>query len=193
MEGSFSVVVNEGVLNIYDKRLDKNFSGNVDFENIQPSVTIPGKGVILPSSNKLVMPFEAVNLKAVDVTIIKIYENNIPQYLQSNNLDGSQELRRVGRPVVEKTIRLDADKSLNLHKHNRFFLDLIDALGPMMIMLQRTQLEPDDSDSAGTPFDRLQREHEAVATAVLAGDVETARAAMRVHLGNTRRRLAGGR
>lgn len=76
---------------------------------------------------------------------------------------------------------------------NRFFLDLIDALGPMMIMLQRTQLEPDDSDSAGTPFDRLQREHEAVATAVLAGDVETARAAMRVHLGNTRRRLAGGR
>jgi len=124
MEGSFSVVVNEGVLNIFDKRLDKNFSGNVDFENIQPSVTIPGKGVILPSSNKLVMPFEAVNLSAVDVTIIKIYENNIPQYLQNNNLDGSQELRRVGKPVVEKTIRLDNDKSLNLHKRNRFFLDM---------------------------------------------------------------------
>ncbi len=70
--------------------------------------------------------------------------------------------------------------------------DLIDALGPMMIMLQRTQLEPVDSEADGTPFDRLQREHEAVAAAVLAGDVETARAAMRVHLGNTRRRLSGG-
>jgi GntR family transcriptional regulator, transcriptional repressor for pyruvate dehydrogenase complex len=75
---------------------------------------------------------------------------------------------------------------------NRFFLDLIDALGPMMIMLQRTQLEPDESVDAGTPFDRLQREHQAIAAAVMAGDVETARAAMRVHLGNTRRRLAGG-
>lgn len=74
---------------------------------------------------------------------------------------------------------------------NRFFVDLIDALGPMTIMLQRTQLDPVDADVAGTPFDRLQREHEAVAAAVVAGDVETARAAMRVHLGNTRRRLSG--
>ena len=74
---------------------------------------------------------------------------------------------------------------------NRFYVDLIDALGPMMIMLQRTRLDPGKSDTDGTQFDRLQREHEAVASAVLAGDVETARAAMRVHLGNTRRRLGG--
>ena len=37
-------------------------------------------------------------------------------------------------------------------------------------------------------------EHDNIAAAVLAGDPDTARAAMRVHLGNTRRRLdAGGR
>jgi alpha-2-macroglobulin len=124
LQGNYTVVVNEGIINITDKRLDKSFSGNIVFENLQPSVTIPGQGVILPESNKLVMPFEAVNLSAVDVTIIKIYENNIPQYLQSNNLDGSQELRRVGKPVVEKTIRLDTDKSLNLHRRNRFYLDM---------------------------------------------------------------------
>jgi uncharacterized protein YfaS (alpha-2-macroglobulin family) len=124
LEGNYNVVINEGVLNVADAKLEQSFSANVTFENTQPSVTIPGKGVILPESNKLVMPFEAVNLSAVDVTIIKIYENNIPQYLQQNGLDGSQELRRVGRPVVEKTIRLDTDKSLNLHKRNRFFLDM---------------------------------------------------------------------
>ncbi|WP_291912804.1 MG2 domain-containing protein [Chitinophaga sp. CB10] len=124
LEGNYSVVINEGILNITDKRLAKNYSANVNFENTLPSVTIPGKGVILPESNKMVMPFEAVNLKAVDVSIIKIYENNIPQYLQQNDLNGSQELRRVGKPVVQKTIRLDNDKSLNLHKKNRFFLDL---------------------------------------------------------------------
>ncbi|SHN41958.1 hypothetical protein SAMN05216311_11439 [Chitinophaga sp. CF418] len=124
LEGNYNVVVNEGILNVADSKLEQSFSANIIFENTQPSVTIPGKGVILPESNKLVMPFEAVNLSAVDVTIIKIYENNIPQYLQQNSLDGSAELRRVGRPVVEKTIRLDADKSLNLHKRNRFFLDM---------------------------------------------------------------------
>ena len=37
--------------------------------------------------------------------------------------------------------------------------------------------------------ERVRREHDNVAAAVIAGDAETARAAMRVHLGNTRRRL----
>ncbi|NSL88877.1 hypothetical protein ECE50_018695 [Chitinophaga sp. Mgbs1] len=124
LEGSYNAIINEGVINITDQRLGKTFSANVNFENTLPSVEIPGKGVILPESNKLVMPFEAVNLNAVDVSIIKIYENNVPQYLQNNNLNGDQELRRVGRPVVEKVIRLDSDKSVNLHKKNRFFLDL---------------------------------------------------------------------
>ena len=40
---------------------------------------------------------------------------------------------------------------------------------------------------------RVQREHDDIAAAVLAGDPDTARAAMRVHLGNTRRRLDAGR
>ncbi|CAL1521634.1 MG2 domain-containing protein [Chitinophaga sp. MM2321] len=124
LEGNYNAIINEGIINITDKRLGKTFSANVNFENTLPSVEIPGNGVILPESNKLVMPFEAVNLNAVDVTIIKIYENNVPQYLQSNTLNGDQELRRVGRPVVEKTVRLDSDKSVNLHKKNRFFLDL---------------------------------------------------------------------
>jgi uncharacterized protein YfaS (alpha-2-macroglobulin family) len=124
LEGNYAIAVNEGVINIMDARLGKAFSANVDFENTLPSVSIPGKGVILPQSNKLALPFEAVNLNAVDVTIIKIYERNVPQYLQTNNLDGNQELRRVGKPVAEKTIRLDMDKSLNLLKRNRFYLDL---------------------------------------------------------------------
>ncbi|PUZ28965.1 hypothetical protein DCC81_05695 [Chitinophaga parva] len=124
LEGNYQVNIAEGILNITDKKLEKAWSANVNFENTLPAVTIPGKGVILPQSSKLVMPFEAVNLKAVDVTIIKIYENNIPQYLQRNTLDGAEDLRRVAKPVVEKTVRLDTDHSLNLHKKNRFYLDL---------------------------------------------------------------------
>ncbi|WP_253906605.1 alpha-2-macroglobulin [Chitinophaga sp. SYP-B3965] len=124
LEGNYTVVVNEGILSVFDEKLNKGFTGSVNFENRLPSVTIPGKGVIMPQSGKLVMPFDAVGLKAVDVVVIRIYENNIPQYLQRNSLDGQDELRRVARPVAEKTIYLDQDKSLNLHKRNRFNLDL---------------------------------------------------------------------
>lgn len=72
---------------------------------------------------------------------------------------------------------------------NRFYVDLLDALGPMMIMLPRTQLGEEYSMTDAAHVERVHREHQQVAAAVAAGDSETARAAMRVHLGNTRRRL----
>jgi alpha-2-macroglobulin len=124
LEGNYTVAVNEGIENIDSRKITKSMSANVNFENRMPSVTIPGKGIILPSSGKLTFPFEAINLKAVDVTIIQIYENNIPQYFQVNDMNGGEELRRVAKPVVRKTIRLDADKALNLKRKNRFSLDI---------------------------------------------------------------------
>ncbi len=124
LNGNYAVTVNAGIQNIVAKKLVEAISANVNFENRAPAVSIPGKGTIIPSAGKLTYPFEAINLKAVDVTIIKIYENNIPQFLQQNNPNGEQDLRRVGKPMVEKTIRLDEDKTLNLTKKNRFALDI---------------------------------------------------------------------
>ncbi len=124
LDGNYNVFVNEGVENISHQKIKKAYSANVFFENRMPLVTIPGKGVILPDSGKLMMPFEAINLSAVDVSIIKIYADNVPQYFQNNGLDGGDELRYVGRPVVQKTIRLEDDKSVNLNKKNRFMLDI---------------------------------------------------------------------
>lgn len=124
LQGNYSAFVNPGVQNISGKKITKGYTANLFFENRMPSVTIPGKGVILPDSGRLMMPFDAVNLNAVDVSIIKIYADNVPQYFQDNNFDGGDQLRHVGKPVVQKTIRLDGDKSINLNKKNRFMLDL---------------------------------------------------------------------
>ncbi|MFY8128328.1 MAG: alpha-2-macroglobulin family protein [Chitinophagaceae bacterium] len=125
LEGNYTVNVSEGIQNQWSDKLTKSFAANIFFENRLPSVKIHGKGVILPNSGgKIVLPFEAINLKAVDVTIIKIYENNIHQFFQSNALDGENDLRRVAKPTVEATIKLDDDKSINLHKKNKFSLDI---------------------------------------------------------------------
>ena len=125
-EGDYTVNIVEGILNEWGDKLDKAFSGAVFFENRLPSVKIMGKGVLLPNSGgKVVLPFEAVNLKAVDISILKIFENNIPQFLQKNTLDGeAYDLRNVARPLVEATVKLDDDKSLDLHRKNRFLLDI---------------------------------------------------------------------
>ena len=76
---------------------------------------------------------------------------------------------------------------------NRFCLELLDSLGPMMIMLARTRLGDAHSLTDATHVERVRREHDDIAAAVVAGDADLARAAMRVHLGNTRRRLTVAR
>ncbi len=125
LDGAYTVSINEGVANRKGKKLAKAFTANTFFENRLPSVKIHGKGVILPNSGgKVVMPFEAVNLKAIDVSVIKIYENNVAQFLQQNDLNGESDLRRVAKPLVQATVRLDDDNSLNLRHKNRFSLDL---------------------------------------------------------------------
>jgi GntR family transcriptional regulator, transcriptional repressor for pyruvate dehydrogenase complex len=76
---------------------------------------------------------------------------------------------------------------------NRFYLGLLDSLGPMMIMLPRTRLGDAYSLTDTEHVDRVRREHDGIAAAVIAGDADVARAAMRLHLGNTRLRLDAGR
>jgi alpha-2-macroglobulin len=124
LDGNYTVNINTGVKSTWGDVLDKGFTSNINFQNRMPSVKIHGKGNILPNSGRLVLPFEAINLNAVDISIIKIFENNVPQFLQENDLAGNSELRRVANPIVQKTLRLDDDKTLDLHKRQHFSLDI---------------------------------------------------------------------
>ncbi len=78
------------------------------FEELKPAARLSGKGVIMPHSDALLFPFEAVNLNAVDVEIFKIYSNNILQFLQTNQLDGTYDLERVGRIIHQQRVELKA-------------------------------------------------------------------------------------
>ncbi len=122
--GSKTISVEAGVRNILDYKMTKRAVWEVMFEQLKPEIKIAGKGVILPSTDGLVLPFEAVNLRSVDVEITKVFENNVLQFLQVNNLGGQQELRRVGKSILKKTIALDNAGVTDLGKWNRFTLDI---------------------------------------------------------------------
>ena len=51
---------------------------------------------------------------------------------------------------------------------NRLYLDLLDSLGPMVIMLPRTRLPDEFSLTEATHFERVQRAHDDIAAAVVA-------------------------
>ncbi len=119
-----TLVINQGIKNTNGKTLKESETKTLFFEDLKPNVRLIGKGTILPNSSSLLFPFEAVNLNAVDVRITRIYEKNMMQFLQINNLDGNQELRRVGKLVIKKKIPLQANGNPMRNKWNKYSIDL---------------------------------------------------------------------
>ena len=76
----------------------------VKFASERPQVRFTGKSYHPLDNAVLSIPFEAVNVNSVQVTAFRVYDNNVGRFLQTNKLDGEQDLDRVGRFLWRKTI-----------------------------------------------------------------------------------------
>lgn len=121
---TITLQIDAGVKNTEGNSLNKNSVYSLAVESMKPQVNMPYSGTILPDSKNLILPFEAVNLAAVDLSIIRIFESNVLMFMQDNNLNGSSELRRSGRLIHKETIRLDTDPSKKLHVWDKYYIDL---------------------------------------------------------------------
>ncbi|MCX6303925.1 MAG: MG2 domain-containing protein [Bacteroidetes bacterium] len=117
-----SLTLEPSIRNINQVVLGKRVVEQVPVDNTKPAVRFTGDGVILPSSNGMLLPFEAVNLNAVDIKVVRIFANNILQFLQVNELNDNSQLARVGRVVLKKTIPLNGVADYG--KWNRYSIDL---------------------------------------------------------------------
>ncbi len=138
--GSLELSVLPGIQNILGYKFPESKSVTINFEELKPAVRLTGNGVILPDSEGLIFPFEAVNLKAIDVKVIKIFENNIPQFLQVNRLNGEQELKRAGRLIKRKTIDLIPENPINFNEWNAFAFDLTELITPEPSAIYRIEI-----------------------------------------------------
>jgi uncharacterized protein YfaS (alpha-2-macroglobulin family) len=122
--GIAKLVVTDGIRNTLSYQMQTEFSKDLNFFDTKPAIKVIGDGVILPSTNGLVFPFKAVNLSAVNVKIVKVYEDNMAQFFQVNQFDGSREIKRVGRIVYKKEVILKSDQPIDYGSWNTFSLDL---------------------------------------------------------------------
>lgn len=130
LSGQVLVEVFQGIESENGYKMKQNFSTTVSFDQIKPNIKFTKNGTILPSSHNLKLNFEAVNLSAVDVKIYKIYKNNILQFLQYNELNGAQNLKKIAQPIAKSTINLKENKLVNFGEWNTFALDLSKIITP---------------------------------------------------------------
>lgn len=119
--------------------LKEDVTRQIEINTSLPAVKFIGQGVVIPQSTELLVPFQAVYLRGVVVRVIKILEQNIGQFLQVNNLDGTSDLMRVGRLVARKTIFLDEDGS-DLSVWNTYAIDLKKLMEPEPGAIYRVEL-----------------------------------------------------
>lgn len=128
LTGDQTLEIRPGIRNSENASMSKPSIWQLSFEQKKPQVKLVGRGVILPSSDDgLVLPFEAVGLEAVEVEVFKIYDNNILQFLQSSELDGSDnyDLNRVGRVIRRQMVPLiGLNPKANSTVWTRYALDL---------------------------------------------------------------------
>ncbi len=106
LSGNQTLTINAGILNRANQKFKKKTTWEVSFLQEHPKVKMVGSGSILPDSDGLIFPFDAVGLSAVDIEVFKIYNNNILQFLQYNNFNGNYGMRMVGNVILQKKFEL---------------------------------------------------------------------------------------
>ncbi len=126
LTGAVVLNVESSLRNSKGKTLPSAVLKNLDFTPVPPGIMQVGNGVILPSSQNLIFPFKAANLKAVDLKIIRIFENNMPLFLQENDINGGYSVKRFGRPVYSGRVDLVTGSGMNSNGWNLYTIDLAD-------------------------------------------------------------------
>ena len=108
-----------------------------------PEVRWTDDGVIVPNTKDATVSFEAKCLNSVTLRIIKIYNDNILSFIQTNGLDGTSGVRRVGRLINKVTIPLVQE---DYEKWQRYSIKLSDYI----------DLNSDDAYQINLDFDMSQ-------------------------------------
>ncbi len=128
--GFFKLSLEPGIRNMAGTRWDQKKQYEIIFEEPLPRVRLVGKGVIIPQSSTLPFVFETIGLRAVDVRVIKIYEQNVLQFLQASTLDNHDEINRVGQVIVQKFLEFNKSNPASLNQWTRHSLDLRSVIEP---------------------------------------------------------------
>ena len=100
--------IHEGVKSSQGKTLGTSHSISFSEINLKPQVEMLTTAAILPDSKSL----------------IRIFENNVLMFMQTNSLASANELRRSGRLVYKKTLWLGKDTSKDIHNWENYSIDL---------------------------------------------------------------------
>ena len=100
--------VSKGIKNNFGVPLTADLHEPISFAHQKPAARFASSGVILPTTGDPIVPIEVVNLDSVVIEALRVYESNVPQFLQTNSdLSGTAQMQRVGKVVWRARVPID--------------------------------------------------------------------------------------
>ena len=142
---SYTLTVHAGIRSRWGTVVQQAYSQEVAFEDLKPQIRFANDGVFLPSINQRRIRFMTLNLNKAKLEIKRVFDSNLGQFLQSQQLDSARDRRqrfndryvnRVGIGVVDTVLEIGAERNVWLQHE----LDLDSLIqpgekGPFLISL----------------------------------------------------------
>lgn len=126
MDGEIAfLTANKSIKNIDGKLLGNDMRREFNFPPPLPQIKALRKGTIIPEQDHVWFPFEAKNVKRVEIEVTRIFQNNVLQFLQYNSFEETYNLQPVGKSIYIDTIDLSKIAPLPQNfKWQKYTLDL---------------------------------------------------------------------
>ena len=118
---NYTLTVHPGIRSRWGNALAQPRTETVTFDDIKPRMRFARDGVFLPTSGNRKIRFQTVNVSHVRLKIDKVFESNLGQFLQDQQVDGSRDrtrgvssyrMRRVGVTVADTTLDIGNQKNV---------------------------------------------------------------------------------
>lgn len=141
VQNNETIRINKSIISKTGNTLVSDYEKTVSFNFAKPMVKLIGEGVIIPSSSgEVSFPFKAINLKAVNLRILEIYEHNVNQFFQVNQFNGNSQLSRVGRLIYDGVVDLVSEEPIDYSVWNNFSIDINKLINPEPGALYRVMI-----------------------------------------------------
>ena len=128
LKNKVKIWISRQVKSNHEQTLGSDIIQELQVSSLLPEISLLDGGFILPQADRLLIPIEATNIKALQLRVFEIYSNNIGQYLQdtSRNWQSDYVNRSVGRYIDQKEIIL---KEAALNDKQQLQLDVTELVG----------------------------------------------------------------
>jgi len=123
-----AVVLDQGISSTQGMPLGQETTYLVNLTRAEPALRAVADGAILPHTGQRLFPFEAIGITAVQLEVVRIFEDNVTQFLQDNDLGEANDewqVSRVGRIIAQERIELSRlSSSVNTSRWSRYALNI---------------------------------------------------------------------